>query len=116
VKKELRRAGVRVLSVTQEFAEDPMGMLMEGFFECIDQYESEVNDVRTAAAMREAVRQASTQAGSRRTASASCPSRCALEGSRDTSSPSSPLHASAHCRTPERRRAFVHRRPLRAPR
>ena len=57
MKKELRRAGVRVLSVTQELAEDPMGTLMEGFFECIDQYESEVNGLRTAAAMREAVRQ-----------------------------------------------------------
>jgi DNA invertase Pin-like site-specific DNA recombinase len=57
VKKELRRAGVRVLSVTQELADDPMGALMEGFFECIDQYESEVNGLRTAAAMREAVRQ-----------------------------------------------------------
>ena len=34
-----------------------MGTLMEGFFECIDQYESEVNGLRTAAAMREAVRQ-----------------------------------------------------------
>ncbi len=57
VKKELRRAGVRVLSVTQELTEDPMGTLMEGFFECIDQYESEVNGLRTAAAMREAVPQ-----------------------------------------------------------
>src|SRR5690606_34535043 len=57
VKRELRRAGVRVLSVTQDLAEDPMGALMEGFFECIDQYESEVNGLRTAAAMREAVRQ-----------------------------------------------------------
>jgi site-specific DNA recombinase len=34
-----------------------MGTLMEGFFECIDQYESEVNGLRTAAAMREAVNQ-----------------------------------------------------------
>lgn len=57
VKKELQRAGVRVLSVTQELAEDPMGTLMEGFFECIDQYESELNGLRTAAAMREAVKQ-----------------------------------------------------------
>jgi len=48
---------VRVLSVTQEISEDPMGTLMEGFFECIDQYESELNGLRTAAAMREAVRQ-----------------------------------------------------------
>ena len=30
---------------------------MEGFFECIDQYESELNGLRTSAAMREAVRQ-----------------------------------------------------------
>lgn len=57
VKKQLRRAGVRVLSVTQELTEDPMGTLMEGFFECIDQYESELNGLRTAAAMREAIKQ-----------------------------------------------------------
>jgi DNA invertase Pin-like site-specific DNA recombinase len=50
VKKELRRAGVRVLSVTQELTEDPMGSLMQSFFECIDQYQSEVNGQRTAAA------------------------------------------------------------------
>ena len=49
VKKELRRAGVRVLSVTQELTEDPMGSLMQSFFECIDQYQSEVNRQRTAA-------------------------------------------------------------------
>jgi site-specific DNA recombinase len=34
-----------------------MGKLMEGLFECIDQYESELNGLRTSAAMREAVRQ-----------------------------------------------------------
>jgi len=34
-----------------------MGKLMEGLFECIDQYESELNGVRTSAAMAEAVRQ-----------------------------------------------------------
>ncbi|MFO0568035.1 MAG: recombinase family protein [Polyangiaceae bacterium] len=56
VKKELRRAGVRVVSVTQELAEDPMGTLMEGFFECIDQYESEVNGLRTAGASADAAR------------------------------------------------------------
>ena len=49
VKKELRRAGVRVLSVTQELTEDPMGSLMQSFFERIDQYQSEVNGQRTAA-------------------------------------------------------------------
>lgn len=57
VKRQLRRAGVRVLSVTQELTEDPMGTLMEGLFECIDQYESELNGLRTSAAMREAVKQ-----------------------------------------------------------
>lgn len=57
VKKQLRRADVRVLSVTQELTEDPLGTLMEGFFECIDQYESELNGLRTSAAMREAVKQ-----------------------------------------------------------
>ena len=57
VKTKLRRAGVRVCSVTQELSDDPMGKLMEGFFECIDQYESELNGLRTSAAMAEAVRQ-----------------------------------------------------------
>lgn len=57
VKSKLRKAGVRVISVMQDFADDPMGKLMEGLFECIDQYESELNGLRTSAAMREAVRQ-----------------------------------------------------------
>ena len=33
VKTKLRKAGVRVLSVLQDFADDPMGTLMEGLFE-----------------------------------------------------------------------------------
>jgi site-specific DNA recombinase len=57
VKSKLRRAGVRVLSVSQDIPDDLIGKLMEGFFECIDQYESELNGLRTSAAMREAVRQ-----------------------------------------------------------
>lgn len=57
MKTKLRKAGVRVLSVLQDFADDPMGTLMEGLFECIDQYESELNGLRTSAAMREAVKQ-----------------------------------------------------------
>lgn len=57
VKTKLRKAGVRVLFVLQDFADDPMGTLMEGLFECIDQYESELNGLRTSAAMREAVKQ-----------------------------------------------------------
>ena len=57
VKSKLRRAGVRVFSVSQDLPDDAMGKLMEGFFECIDQYESELNGLRTSAAMAEAVRQ-----------------------------------------------------------
>lgn len=57
VKTKLRRAGIRVCSVSQDLPDDPMGKLMEGFFECIDQYESELNGLRTSAAMAEAVRQ-----------------------------------------------------------
>lgn len=57
VKRRLRKAGVRVLSVCQEIQDDPVGTLVEGIFECIDEYESEINGARTAAAMREAVRQ-----------------------------------------------------------
>lgn len=57
VKRRLRKAGVRVLSASQEIQDDPVGTLVEGIFECIDEYESEINGARTAAAMREAVRQ-----------------------------------------------------------
>ncbi|MCK5798830.1 MAG: recombinase family protein [Deltaproteobacteria bacterium] len=57
VKEKLRRKGVKVMSVCQELNDDPIGQLIEGIFECIDQYESEINGMRTSAAMREAVRQ-----------------------------------------------------------
>ncbi len=57
VKEKFRREGVRVVSVCQETNDDPVGQLIEGIFECIDQYESEMNGMRTSAAMREAVRQ-----------------------------------------------------------
>jgi DNA invertase Pin-like site-specific DNA recombinase len=63
VKSKLRRAGIRVLSVSQDLRDDPMGKLMEGLFECIDQYESEINGLRTSAALREAVRQGYYPAG-----------------------------------------------------
>lgn len=57
VKQRFRKAGIRMLSACQETADDPIGNLIEGIFECIDQYESEVNGMRTSLAMREAVRQ-----------------------------------------------------------
>lgn len=57
IKERLRREGVRVVAVCQETHDDAFGNLIEGVFECIDQYESEVNGARTSAAMREAVKQ-----------------------------------------------------------
>jgi site-specific DNA recombinase len=57
VKQHLRKEGVRILSVCQETTEDPIGKLIEGIFECIDQYESEVNGMRTSLAMMESIRQ-----------------------------------------------------------
>lgn len=76
--------GVRVLSVTQEFMEAPMGTLMEGFFECIDQYESELNGLRTSAAMREAIKQY-YPGGRTPYGFARCPSKCARGSSLGTS-------------------------------
>lgn len=57
VKRRLRKAGVRVVSVCQQIEDDPVGNLVEGLFECIDQYESEINGARTSAALREELRQ-----------------------------------------------------------
>jgi site-specific DNA recombinase len=57
VKQRFRKVGVRMVSVCQETSDDPIGNLIEGIFECIDQYESEMNGMRTSLAMREAVRQ-----------------------------------------------------------
>ncbi|WXA84405.1 recombinase family protein [Pendulispora rubella] len=57
VKEKLRKLGVRVISICQETPNDPMGELIQGIYECIDQYESEVNGLRVSAAMREAIRQ-----------------------------------------------------------
>jgi DNA invertase Pin-like site-specific DNA recombinase len=90
VKKQLRRAGVRVLSVTQELTEDPMGTLMEGFFECIDQYESELNRLRTSAAMREAIKQGFYPGGLTPYGYCKSRSKCASGRSLGTSWRSSP--------------------------
>jgi site-specific DNA recombinase len=57
IKEKLRKIGVRVVSISQETHDDPMGQLIEGIFECIDQYESELNGLRTTAALREIIRQ-----------------------------------------------------------
>jgi DNA invertase Pin-like site-specific DNA recombinase len=57
LKGELKKHGIRVIAICQETGDDPMGRIIEGIFELIDQYESEVNGMRTAAAMRENARQ-----------------------------------------------------------
>lgn len=57
LKDALRRKGVRVTAICQETSDDPMGHFMEGIFELVDQYESDVNGMRTAAAMRENAKQ-----------------------------------------------------------
>jgi len=55
VKEKLRKMGVRVVSVCQETKDDPMGQLIQGIYECMDQYESEMNGLRVSAASREAI-------------------------------------------------------------
>jgi site-specific DNA recombinase len=57
LKDQLKRRGVRVVAIGQETTDDPMGHIIEGIFELIDQYESEVNGLRTSAAMRENAKQ-----------------------------------------------------------
>ncbi len=55
-KKTLKRAGVRVVSITQETSDDPMGGFIEGIFELQDQYESEINGFHTLRGMKENAR------------------------------------------------------------
>ena len=57
LKDALRRSGIRVIATCQETSDDPMGQFIEGIFELVDQYESDVNGMRTAAAMRENAKQ-----------------------------------------------------------
>jgi site-specific DNA recombinase len=52
MKALLRRRGVRVLAIYQATTDDPMGQFVDGIFELVDQYESDVNGMRTSAAMR----------------------------------------------------------------
>ncbi len=56
-KTQLRKAGVRVIAVQQPTTDDAHGHFIEHMFEAFDEFESEINGVRTAAAMRENVRQ-----------------------------------------------------------
>ncbi len=52
MKGMLRKRGIRVIAIYQETTDDPMGQFVEGIFELVDQYESDVNGMRTSAAMR----------------------------------------------------------------
>ena len=56
-KAKLRKQGVRVVSSQHNASDDPQGRMAEQIFEAMDQYESEVNAVRTTAAMAENARQ-----------------------------------------------------------
>ena len=56
-KHRLAKAGVRVVAVHQEVSDDPMGSFVEGVFELIDQYESDINGFHTLRAMQENARQ-----------------------------------------------------------
>ena len=51
-KSRLRSLGISVIACDQETNDDPSGRLMEGIYELLDEYESEVNGVRTRAGMQ----------------------------------------------------------------
>lgn len=51
-KDHLRRRGIDVIAIQQETSDNPMGNFMEGVFELIDEYESNMNGLRTYAAVR----------------------------------------------------------------
>jgi site-specific DNA recombinase len=55
-KHELEKRGVKVAAIHQEVTDDPMGGFIEGIFELIDQYESEMNGFHTLRAMKENAR------------------------------------------------------------
>jgi DNA invertase Pin-like site-specific DNA recombinase len=56
-KQKLGRFGVKVVAVHQQVTDDPMGSVVEGIFELIDQYESDMNSMHTLRAMKENARQ-----------------------------------------------------------
>jgi site-specific DNA recombinase len=52
-KHKLVKQGVKVVAIHQETSDDPMGGFIEGIFELIDQYESDMNGFHTLRAMKE---------------------------------------------------------------
>ena len=55
-KHNLAKHNVRVMAIHQETTDDPMGGFVEGIFELIDQYESEMNGFHTLRALKENAR------------------------------------------------------------
>jgi DNA invertase Pin-like site-specific DNA recombinase len=55
--RALKRAGVRVLSITQQTAEDPAGEMASRLFSLFDEYQSQENSKHTRRAMLENARQ-----------------------------------------------------------
>jgi site-specific DNA recombinase len=55
-KRKLATHGVKVAAIHQEVTDDPMGGFVEGIFELIDQYESDMNGYHTLRAMKENAR------------------------------------------------------------
>jgi site-specific DNA recombinase len=56
-KRRLAKKGIKVIAIHQEVSEDPMGSFVEGIFELIDEYESNINGFHTLRAMKENARQ-----------------------------------------------------------
>ena len=56
-KHKLAKAGIKTIAIHQEVSDDPMGTFVEGIFELMDQYESEINGFHTLRAMKENARQ-----------------------------------------------------------
>jgi site-specific DNA recombinase len=56
-KRRLAKKEIKVIAIHQEVSEDPMGSFVEGIFELIDEYESNINGFHTLRAMKENARQ-----------------------------------------------------------
>ena len=55
--RRLRKAGVRLVSITQDLGEDPMSMMVRQVFALFDEYQSKENAKHTLRAMQENARQ-----------------------------------------------------------
>ena len=55
-KKKLAKKGIKVIAIHQEVPEHPSGILTEGLFELIDEWESNINGLHTLRAMKENAR------------------------------------------------------------